>query len=763
MTYDDFIRQWSEEVAASAPPVPGAVLQPGLGVPAAALDQVAANPAELEMPAVDVAAERARVAQPEIEMPAVDVAAERAKVATPPWAQASQVPEPPIATNEQALEVMQPGLGIPRDSVDQLAEARGQASAEQQALHEQDVDAQIAASFDEDLPLQQPSSRFEDVADARAKMSNVEAAQDDALQAQIASERAAQQRLELERRATEEADAALKARLEARQQARAEREQINAEAKAAAEQKIGARDWYEEGGIGRTVGAMVIAAVGGLVQHLNGGRNLGLEAVDRTIDRWIATKQADRAHKRSLLNDRMQSLDQQMAQDAADAREDDVMRRAAYERALRQVEVEQQNYDPEGTRARSMDNVRRELIAKMQASELAAEQARAKLLEEQAKVRREEQRLRLDQEKAIEDRRKNRADERLRGWEIGSENKRASDRLAFDEKKLAADVTMDQREAEKDARKEAKEAQVEARELGGLGDVTVKRDPNTGAPIVGADGKPVVEYGSLRNADGGEWRAPTKELNTELSKKRAAAANVVDMLDEVLAIRDRVGGESETFNSDDSQRLKVLESQILSMTKQGTQGMSSDADMNVLKEAVGAKDVTSFRSKAAGLEKGRERVLANLNNDFKIIGKYTGKPINIENRFTAAPKNTAEEERLKELYSKPQIAVDEATAQVARLMKKRYEGLDLNDPAVAAQWKKEFLAAKAKAESDYKDITPQQEADLQRLGDIASGTGPDAEKARRDLQDAAKSGQTAKIREAALAAIRSADAAGMER
>ncbi|HVK83098.1 MAG TPA: hypothetical protein VM513_03275, partial [Kofleriaceae bacterium] len=410
MTYDDFIRQWSDEVAASAPPIPGAVLQPGLGVPAAAIDQVAANPVEVEMPAVD-----ARVEQPEIEMPPVDVAAERAaqepqfKIGFPrPWVEeaeqtaamdqqiaASMTPDAISGAGAPPLPPMQPGLGIPQRTLDR---------AFGQQLQDQAVDQRVEGSEQ----LAEPRDAFETGFDAelarRAGLSNADVRLEDAQRE--ADERVNdEERLrELLRKDTEERAAAETARHEARRRYMHERAQIDAEAKQLAQQKVGERDWYKEGGIGRTVGAMLVAFAGGLVQHLNGGRNLGLEAINKSIDRFIAAKQADREHQRGLLGDRARSLTEQMDLADQDWREAQAYRQAALERAKFEIETFQQNFDPEGSRARAVDLARRQIDAELVANAQAAQAAREKELEGRLK-------LSFDIEKNQRDRDKNRRDE----------------------------------------------------------------------------------------------------------------------------------------------------------------------------------------------------------------------------------------------------------------------------------------------------------------------------------------------------------------
>jgi hypothetical protein len=690
--------------------------QPGIGIPQGMLEAAAAAPAPVAMP----------------EAPQPIAPPEGPATLPPEWLPPQGPPEDKTA---QPSPLLAQPLGIPAHIV------------EDAALTDAGTLPPAPIDYDEgEGLLGDPNLELgRDQLDASLSgMSPVEAAEDRAQRDAEAKLRGAQAASAAAKKDAEDEERSRQAFEEAREQNRKERLEINAEAKQLANEKVGAGDWYEEGGIGRTVAAALMAIGGGLTQHLNGGRNIGVDMIDNQINRFIAAKQADRAHKRDMLGQRQKSLEERIADSQGDYRFAEVVRKASYARAIQQIEIDQQNFDPEGTQGRARDDARREMVAKMTAADAAAAAARLKQIAEQKELAMKEAKLALDKAQQAETKRNNEAQTRTANYGIASTNKREEKRLAFDEKKLAAEVVKDQRVLDK-------AEEVELRELGGLGDMRVKRDANNQPIIDPTTGKPEVEYDSLRNANKKPWKAPTKEVSIKLAESRAAAEDVVDMIDEVLAIRDRSGGESSAFNSDDRQRLDVIEAQILKRIKSGTQGMSSDEDMKVLKDAVGAKDVASFRDRAAGLEKGRERTLAALNKDYKVVGKYTGKPIDVENKYTAAPVNTKEEEGLKSLQKKPAISIDEADVQATRIAKKRYEGQDLKDPAVAKQFSADVKALKA----DYKDITPDQKADIARLGDVASGSGPEAEKAMRDLENITK-GQTQKIREAALSAIQSA-------
>lgn len=146
------------------------------------------------------------------------------------------------------------------------------------------------------------------------------------------------------------------------------------------------------------------------------------------------------------------------------------------------------------------------------------------------------------------------------------------------------------------------------------------------------------------NKDGKPFKARNAEVATKLTKQANAAREVADIIDEVIAIRNRSGGESKLWNSDDRQALDVLQNRLIILEKGGTEGMSSDEDMKKLAAAIGADDVSSFRSRSAGLEKGRERTVGFLNQTLR-SNQYTGKPVTVPNRFNLPKaKLTAAEE-----------------------------------------------------------------------------------------------------------------------
>ena len=145
---------------------------------------------------------------------------------------------------------------------------------------------------------------------------------------------------------------------------------------------------------------------------------------------------------------------------------------------------------------------------------------------------------------------------------------------------------------------------------------------------VDADGNVVVDRntGVLQNADGQPWLIPTKEEAIKFRSGKGATDELIDIIDEIRQIRERTGGESSWGNSNDYQRLKVLEKRAAIIAKSGTEGLSSENDMKIVTGAAGVDDVASFRAQAAKLDEARDRIVKSVNTKARSLG-YTGRDI----------------------------------------------------------------------------------------------------------------------------------------
>lgn len=292
-------------------------------------------------------------------------------------------------------------------------------------------------------------------------------------------------------------------------------------------------------------------------------------------------------------------------------------------------------------------------------------------------------------------------------------------------------------------------------ELGMSAPTQLKRDAQ-GNILTDDSGAPLLDRSAmLVNADNSTWHAPDKETRKVLADKMSAAHELASILDEAAQIRDNVGGESAAGNSDEFQRLKVLQNRAIVLAKSGTQGMSSDEDMKKLSEMLGAADLASFRSQAAGLEQGRKQLVSELNTSLHFQGNYSGKPIDIPNLSKAkGPQNTEQDETYKATISKPAVSFDQAYDQAIRPAQEAYRR-DVKTDRAGAELALTAASAKAKKQAEnYKDITPAQTDQIHALAEtITSGTPQAKINARLMLSRVATDGQTPAIRKAASDAL----------
>jgi hypothetical protein len=353
---------------------------------------------------------------------------------------------------------------------------------------------------------------------------------------------------------------------------------------------------------------VLAAIVGGFNAVNTGGKNTGLEAINR-----LADDAAQRYAQKLQLNARQRSAAGDMIGQAADVhRAQEVVRLATYDASIKKLEADVQNFDPRGSTAlRTMDTIN---ALKVQRQEIAAKKAAedAKRIEAERKAKLEDDKAKLADAEFKEKQRQNREENKLAGWRISQDAKQAKDRLAFDEKQLALEADKLRAQGDEKSAKQVLEQGVAAPPeaiVDEQGSVSLKTDT-----------------GPMRQVDDKAWIIPTVDEAKDFRKKKAATDILIPNLDEIRMIRDRVGGESSVWNSDDYQRLQVIKNNLVLVKKSGTQGMSSDADMNKLIAALGAKDPASFRAQMAGLDEGRRQLENQLDTEARALG-YNGKRI----------------------------------------------------------------------------------------------------------------------------------------
>lgn len=141
----------------------------------------------------------------------------------------------------------------------------------------------------------------------------------------------------------------------ARDKADAMQAQIENDSAALAKQKVDPDRWWSNRSTGQKVAGYIAAIVGGLAQSASGGgRNVGLDMINKAIDDDIAAQGANLAGGRADLA-RRQGVVAELYSRTGDLEHSmESARRASKMQALDQLQVEMQKYDPAGTTARRL-------------------------------------------------------------------------------------------------------------------------------------------------------------------------------------------------------------------------------------------------------------------------------------------------------------------------------------------------------------------------------------------------------------------------
>lgn len=522
----------------------------------------------------------------------------------------------------------------------------------------------------------------------------------------------------------------LRARDEARAKVQQQTDQVMAEAQRLAAEKID-----PSGGLstGQRIAGVLSSIVGGLVQGRTGAaRNAGLDSFIDTVNRGIEAQKADMANRRGMLEFRRSALGQAYERTGDMFVAAESVRQASYQHAVELIDADMQNWDPRGTQAMRRAKLRADLLTNQAKSLLTFQN-------EQHDRDMKDRKQRYDEKKIEADIANQRADLNYKYAALGEQR---AQRKAAEQNRLA----------DKAAERADKQAETERKfSVGGAPKIATGAD---GKPLYGADGKPIITYDRVRNAKGDIW-TPPDDVHKEVVEKTAATHSLLNVYDRILALRDRVGGESGLFNSDEYQELKGLEKEALLLKKQGTQGMSSDKDMENLVDAAGVNDVTSFRARAAGIKAARDRVVKQLDNVYR-AATYDGPPLKFDNPYTGATNNE-QDDKLEPLLRKPSLTFEDVLSKELsdrQIAAGRESGLDItNNPADQALYREAYQAAQARFDPN---ASPHQQDRIAELSTVARGDDKAAQDARTDLQKIASEAKTTRLRELARAALEDA-------
>ncbi len=538
----------------------------------------------------------------------------------PPGAELAASMPVPVEAAPEPLPTMQPGLGIPADILDP-------ALAGQMLRNQGETLGEIPAPEIEFTPDQ--GTDFSTLTDAERdqlgeqrvqSLSDVELAQELADVATLNKQTAATKLLEEATASRERAEETFKIGEDARVKAKARRVEIEAEAKRNADEQITPEDWYDEGGPGRVITSMIMAIGGGLVQHLNGGRNIGLDMIDKSIDRYIATKQADRAAGRQKLNDDRQAVSNELAEIDQDQRQAAVLKAAAWEEFTRKVEIEQMNFDPKGTQWRNREVAKREAIGRQAKALMDQEAADIKRMEAEGKSKLEiaehNRKVQKDRDDAEAARKRlgvdymNANTSRLKAQseikKTEAETKALTPGVTYTPAQLAElypgnpvpKIPMDQKQYDKWLEGSKKGADV----------VKVAREnsPEERAGQLGA--------GDLTDDKGQPLLFRDSGSASRIAKKRGAVDNSARLIDQLIVARKKYGWSTDLFKSPEWLSAQSdMGSLIIELKNDAELGALSGPDMGLVEKIAGTKDPTELRDPLAGLEQARSNTVNNFN------------------------------------------------------------------------------------------------------------------------------------------------------
>lgn len=363
---------------------------------------------------------------------------------------------------------------------------------------------------------------------------------------------------------------------------------------------------------------VLAAFIGGLAAPSMGGRNVGLEAVQREIDRGVDAQKADLANKWKAIDTRKAGAAEQMARIHEDYINASTQEVAAYDRVKADLMTQAQDYDPRGATALKIEGAIRDTEARKAAAQLKQNEVLTKQQIELRDAARKEAELKETQ-KANEERvRANKASEKIasiHAWnETRAQNnadKMAPENLA----KARADVAKTNAEIDnlKLAGKTAEAAKLQTYGLPGVAAPQLGPD---GKPVLDADGKPVLTDATFTAT------SATPEEMQKLRTRVGSTKEIVSILDEIRTKRH--GWSTDVGNSVEHQQLKTLSESLNVAIKNAAElGAISKSDADLIAGMKGFDDVTGRKSIEGGVLQARKNFIRTLSADLKAHG-YQG-------------------------------------------------------------------------------------------------------------------------------------------
>ncbi len=424
--------------------------------------------------------------------------------------------------------------------------------------------------------------------------------------------------------------------LEVHAKTQGDMDQLGRDIKALANTKI-IRD--RRSGTSRVLDAL-LGGLGGLVSARTGGPNVGLQMVMKSIDDDVEIQKAELTNKQHALGMQKGFIEGRHNREMEVFKATEAYRIASYDRAIADITTQANQFDPKGTQAIAFAKTIQGLAAQKQAAEAAAIDRFYKINKADAD---------LQHQMLVNAGLKNKL-----GIGAGGAGGAVVPPTAVNEADFKSVIapswfkgTPKQWLDTRNAYLEGKSKETSISKV--AQDQEDTRNEKIIHGFVDTKGKPLM--------------AGDKERAKEVMNEITAATLAINIIDEIDSIREVSGGASKWVNSPEWQRLQVLDANLLKVTKGGTQGMSSDEDMKILKKASGSEDATTFRAMGAALKKARENTINAINNKISGQGGMGGAPnqFNPRNNFTGKPVETAADrdkktrEKLEKVANNPQM------------------------------------------------------------------------------------------------------------
>lgn len=530
----------------------------------------------------------------------------------------------------------------------------------------------------------------------------------------------------------------------ARAEAAKKSAEIDAEATKIAETKIG----YHPSTLQRIAG-VIAAVVGGLYQGRTGSaRNPGLDALNDVINRDLEEQKLNLATRRDMLAQRRSALGELTARTNDEYQADEVMRLAAYKFADQQIAQAQLNFAPDGTRGLNLAMMRAGLNSQIAAAKEARD---GKLFDRAVKM----QDAARQQQIADETARHNRSTEGVEWAKLDIERKKdKADNTVWTPDQLKVLNTVDGRvppvppipmtqkgyTAWLGTQKEAEQFATAAR----------GNNPNERARELSVSG--VVD-------DKGQPVLYSESNIKAVRDGKETAEEMVRLTDDLIRMIKKNGWSSDFIKSKEWRQARQNYGEIVIKKKeQDKLGVLTGPDVELVTKEIGTEDPTEARGQQAldALLHFRQNQIEGINTKLRTQAALPegrtiqrwNPPINLE----PAPKSE-EQAAIERLKTKPDVRREEARVQAGHDWLATHPEFPRNamgqvewTPTVRAG----YNAAADEAEIQRREVSPQQRRDLADL--VRRGSSGDLATRARVLEllaGVANDGPTARIRQLA--------------